>query len=97
MPDADVHREARRRQKAVRNANRRLLFVDTVPWQFPEYRRCTACGRWCSEAQLTGADFRSGLRWCEPCFVSAELRRASVRARLLPMPPLHTTVVTGAA
>jgi hypothetical protein len=100
MPDAETHRQARAQAKARRNAGRqhgrRERTASTVAWEFPEYRRCTGCGKWLHEGQVSGFGGRSvygRLRWCEDCHLSAELRRASVRALMT----MHSVAVTGAA
>jgi hypothetical protein len=43
-----------------------------LSWEWD--RRCTGCGRFCSENGTAGYDRAARLRWCEPCVIGRELR-----------------------
>jgi hypothetical protein len=53
-----------------------------ISWQFAEECRCLQCGRWVSEAQTAGVDFRHGFRWCERCLFGRETRLAAMRVEV---------------
>jgi hypothetical protein len=73
---ARVRAETRARRNARTRERRRRGLTPVLRWERAPggYRRCLVCGRWCSEGQTAG---RTGpLRFCEGCWIVAELRRA---------------------